>query len=216
MAHGQTTTSFFLGYFDIDILSYLTATVIESDASATTYRLTCGGPEALTSPCGSPFTFTEGPSTFAFHSAEHDPAEDTDFTINAECLLEGTTQAICTESFGGTEANFPGLTTETYSSDMWQTVGLVDATAAAASASITASSSVAPGSTPTSTLPVQTTSTSSSEATRTSANTSSHPVTSSSSSSSSSSSTSAAAMARITAGPGWAVGAGALAALMAL
>lgn len=31
-----------------------------------------------------------------------------------ECSLAGTTSAVCIESHGGSEANFPGISTETY------------------------------------------------------------------------------------------------------
>lgn len=31
-----------------------------------------------------------------------------------DCALAGTTSAVCIESFGGTDANFPGSSTETY------------------------------------------------------------------------------------------------------
>lgn len=32
-----------------------------------------------------------------------------------DCSLAGTTSAVCVESYGGDQANFPGITTETYS-----------------------------------------------------------------------------------------------------
>ncbi|MCJ1395016.1 hypothetical protein MMC18_007897 [Xylographa bjoerkii] len=85
--------------------------VIGISPSATTYVIQCA-PGTNSSDCGfgAPFTLTEGPSTLAFTVTEPTPA---DFTAAVSCVLTGSpvTQAMCTQTLGGTDANGIGSTT---------------------------------------------------------------------------------------------------------
>lgn len=99
----------------------LAASVISADATATTYLINCA-PGTNSDDCGigSSITFTEGPSTAAVtYSAEYDNDNDAKsstlaFTGYQQCSLDGSISAVCIESFGGAEANFPGISTTTY------------------------------------------------------------------------------------------------------
>jgi len=87
----------------------LVASVVGSHASTITYAINCpNGTDA--SDCGipSPFTMTFGPS---FYEAQTTDAPV--FSYSVHCDLDGVTAATCTESAGGSEANDPGVTTET-------------------------------------------------------------------------------------------------------
>ncbi|TVY44861.1 hypothetical protein LSUB1_G001873 [Lachnellula subtilissima] len=102
----------------------LVASVVASDATATTYAVQCK-PGTDASDCGFPgvFTLTEGPATAAYTLT---PEKDENGTLALcvffgpsagyfDCSLDSTVSAVCTESFGGTEANDPGMSTETFS-----------------------------------------------------------------------------------------------------
>jgi len=111
---GQTTTQTL--YIPGADVQPLVASVIGADATATTYLLQCS-PGTDSSDCGfdGPVTLTEGPATAAYTF----PAENFDngtlaFTGYQDCALYGTTSAVCVESAGGAEANFPGMSTVTY------------------------------------------------------------------------------------------------------
>ncbi|KAF4636028.1 hypothetical protein G7Y89_g2073 [Cudoniella acicularis] len=113
LSSAQSTVSLFVPGADLQPLA---ASIIGSDTLATTYAVQC----ALESPCGfdGVFTLTEGPSTAAYTLSEGTTSAGTsgmDFTGYWQCSLAGTTSAICTESFGGNGANFPGMSTESYS-----------------------------------------------------------------------------------------------------
>ncbi|KFZ14291.1 hypothetical protein V501_03322 [Pseudogymnoascus sp. VKM F-4519 (FW-2642)] len=94
----------------------LVASIIGSDATATTYAISCD-PGASAQDCGieGTITLTEGPTTAKYTIAPViDPNGQTAFAGQVDCSLAGTTSAVCVESFGGSEANFPGVSTETY------------------------------------------------------------------------------------------------------
>ncbi|OBT63287.1 hypothetical protein VE03_07956 [Pseudogymnoascus sp. 23342-1-I1] len=94
----------------------LVASVIGSDATATTYAIACD-PSADAQDCGmeGTITLTEGPKTAKYTIAPVvDPNGETAFAGKFECSLAGTSSAVCIESHGGSDANFPGISTETY------------------------------------------------------------------------------------------------------
>ncbi|TVY42580.1 hypothetical protein LOCC1_G003946 [Lachnellula occidentalis] len=99
----------------------LVASVVASDATATTYAVQCK-PGTDGSDCGYPgvFTLTQGPAraayTFTPEKDENGTLAFFDYSAGYyDCSLDSTVSAVCTESFGGTEANFPGMSTETFS-----------------------------------------------------------------------------------------------------
>ncbi|OBT43013.1 hypothetical protein VE00_07356 [Pseudogymnoascus sp. WSF 3629] len=94
----------------------LVASIIGSDATATTYAISCD-PAASAQDCGveGTITLTEGPTTANYTIAPViDPNGSVAFAGQYDCSLAGTTSAVCVESHGGSEANFPGVSTETY------------------------------------------------------------------------------------------------------
>ncbi|OBT75053.1 hypothetical protein VF21_06511 [Pseudogymnoascus sp. 05NY08] len=96
----------------------LVASIIGSDATATTYAISCDS-AASAQDCGveGTITLTEGPTTAKYTIAPViDPNGQTAFEGQYDCSLAGTTSAVCVESHGGSEANFPGVSTETYTS----------------------------------------------------------------------------------------------------
>ncbi|KAG4428975.1 hypothetical protein IFR05_015545 [Cadophora sp. M221] len=125
----------------------LVGAVVGIASSLTTYALQC----ANTDECGFPgqFTVTENASTAKYTI---DPENGDDgvlaFTGRVECSLDSTVSAVCVESFGGTEANFPGVTTETYTGTDFQYMPVY----------ITAGGAAGTGSTPSSTMASTTTS----------------------------------------------------------
>jgi len=126
----------------------LVASIVASDATATTYAVQCK-PGTDSSDCGfsDVFTLTEGSAKAQYTIA---PQKDENGTVAFEgyfdCSLAGTTSAVCAESFGGTEANFPGMSTETISgTDLVYQQVIVTARAAANSGA--SSSSVGPSTT---------------------------------------------------------------------
>jgi len=128
----------------------LVASIIGSDATATTYLIQCT-PGTDDDECGIPMpvTVTEGPAIAAVtYPAEYETTNGSvplAFTAFQSCSLDGTISAVCVESNGGFEANFPGMSTVTYTgTDM----GFMPVTVtAAAVASNTAASSTAVSST---------------------------------------------------------------------
>jgi len=102
----SSVTSLFLPDADQQAL---VASVVGSHASTITYAINCpAGTDS--NDCGypSPFTMTFGPS---FYEAQTTDAPA--FSYSVHCDLDGVTAATCTESAGGSEANFPGVSTET-------------------------------------------------------------------------------------------------------
>lgn len=137
----------------------LIGSIVGSDSAATTYALQCvAGTDA--SDCGFPgvFTLTEGPATAAYTMSEAGSDGTLALTGYMDCSLAGTVSAVCAESFGGTEANFPGTSTETFTGTDYSFMPVTITGAAA----VTSSSSVVKGG------PSATTETSSSGATKTS------------------------------------------------
>ncbi|KAL2075187.1 hypothetical protein VTL71DRAFT_129 [Oculimacula yallundae] len=88
--------------------------VIGTASSLTTYVLQC----ANTEECGfrDPFTVTENVSTAKFTMAPENGDDGVlAFTARIDCSLSpSSSSAVCVESFGGSDANFPGQSTETY------------------------------------------------------------------------------------------------------
>ncbi|TKA80676.1 hypothetical protein B0A49_01625 [Cryomyces minteri] len=107
--NSSTTLSIFLPNTDPQSL---VGSIIAVDSTATTLAIAC---PSGTDPndCGypSPFTLTTGPSLYADSTV--DPAGPGVFTQSVSCSLGGTTTAVCAASFGGSDANFPGLNTTT-------------------------------------------------------------------------------------------------------
>ncbi|KAE9380543.1 hypothetical protein N431DRAFT_498381 [Stipitochalara longipes BDJ] len=105
LSYAQTTTiSLYVPGADTQALIGF---IVGSDSAATTYTLKCVDPDTCGFPSG--LTLTEGPSTAAY-TLSSGPA----FTGFEECSLAGTSTAVCFESNGGSEANFPGSSTVTY------------------------------------------------------------------------------------------------------
>lgn len=122
----------------------LVGSVIGSDSAATTFALQCA-PGTDATDCGFPgvFTLTEGPATAAYTFLAETGIDGTiAFTGYFDCSLAGTTSAVCAESFGGTEANDPGSSTETFSGSDFTYMPVTITGSAAVSSS---SSSVAKG-----------------------------------------------------------------------
>ncbi|KAF2677833.1 hypothetical protein K458DRAFT_423539 [Lentithecium fluviatile CBS 122367] len=100
------TTTLTLPFFGYDGDQFA-ASVVTAQPSATVLALGCPG----STECGLfPYqTLTYGPSTYHM-----DMSVDGDgFTMTQDCVFEAT-QAVCEESASGSEANFPGSSTETY------------------------------------------------------------------------------------------------------
>ncbi|KAF2624760.1 hypothetical protein BU25DRAFT_450496 [Macroventuria anomochaeta] len=82
------------------------ASVVTANPSATTFALAC-----IEADCGlfPAHTLVVGPSTYNVDMS--DP--NTDFTATQDCAL-ASNSAVCKETAGGSEANFPGSSTTTY------------------------------------------------------------------------------------------------------
>lgn len=105
VAAGQQTSTLTLPNVGGDSNS-VAASVVTAASGATTLELHC-----VESPCGlfPAHTLVYGPSTYNVDMS--DP--DTDFTATQDCDLASST-AVCRETAGGSEANFPGSSTTTY------------------------------------------------------------------------------------------------------
>jgi hypothetical protein len=86
----------------------VTASLVSANPTATTLAFHC----PPRSDCGlfPKHTLTYGPSTWHLDMADPNPDA---FTGTQDCKF-GSSSAVCVESMGGSEANFPGRTTETY------------------------------------------------------------------------------------------------------
>jgi len=95
----------------------LIASIITSYQSSTIYAVQCGkDTDAADCGIGAGIVLTQGPRTAGYTMSDgtQDGANSVLlFTGYFDCSLKGTSTAICTESFGGEEANFPGSSTET-------------------------------------------------------------------------------------------------------
>lgn len=154
VSHAQTSVvTLYIPGADVQPLD---ASIIGSDAAATTYAVQCA-PGTDSDDCGFPgvFTLTEGPKTAKYTiSAETDDNGSVAFTGYMDCSLAGTTSAVCIESYGGNEANFPGSSIATYTGTdvVYMPVTITAGAAAKATAggsSSTAVSSTTPMASPT-------------------------------------------------------------------
>ncbi|KAF9691529.1 hypothetical protein EKO04_010516 [Ascochyta lentis] len=84
----------------------IAASVVGANKDATTFALACVSAECGLFPKN---ILVVGPSTYNVDMS--DP--NTDFTATQDCVL-ASTSAVCKETAGGSEANFPGSSTETY------------------------------------------------------------------------------------------------------
>uniref|UniRef100_A0A093XKZ8 GPI anchored protein n=1 Tax=Talaromyces marneffei PM1 TaxID=1077442 RepID=A0A093XKZ8_TALMA len=105
----DSVTTIFLPFFD---QQPLVASIVGSDATATTYAIACA-PGTDSTECGIPtgFTMTEGPKTMALQMVDGDRSiawADLHCDINTSA-----SEAVCVETVGGAEANFPGTSTTT-------------------------------------------------------------------------------------------------------
>ncbi|TVY43845.1 hypothetical protein LSUB1_G001156 [Lachnellula subtilissima] len=105
VASAQSTTSLLLiGFDQQDIV----ASIVGSEATATTFAIACGDPDS--DECGIPtsFTFTQGPSTI--HYDYHVTDDGSDESIDLGCMVTSSDHGICTGSMVG---NFDGTSTST-------------------------------------------------------------------------------------------------------
>ncbi|KAL1796006.1 hypothetical protein ACET3X_006230 [Alternaria dauci] len=95
------------------------ASVITAGPTATTLSLAC----ASSLDCGlfPAQTLVVGPSTYNINMG--DPSPDSDFTATMDCVIAKS--AVCKETAGGSEANFPGSSTTTYDAEMVGTFGVI-------------------------------------------------------------------------------------------
>lgn len=86
------------------------ASIVAVGPSATTLALFC---PSQTPDCGlfPAQTLVSGPSTFNIDMSDPTPGDD--FTATQDCVI-ASSSAVCKESAAGSEANFPGSSTETY------------------------------------------------------------------------------------------------------
>jgi len=191
----------------------LVASIVGSDATATTYAFQCA-PGTDSDDCGFPevVTLTEGASTAAYtFTPEVDANGTTAFAGYVDCSL-APSSAVCAISAGGTDANFSGVMTSTLTGTDYTSMAVV-ITAGMAAASSSASntgSSVSASTTATSkTGKVTGTSTSGSGTKSSGSETSSGSAAAQTSSSSSKTSTAGGSV--MTGSPAWVMGGAALA-----
>ncbi|KUJ24253.1 uncharacterized protein LY89DRAFT_679436 [Mollisia scopiformis] len=188
----------------------LVASIVGSDATATTYAFQCA-PGTDADDCGFPevVTLTEGPAIAAYTFApEVDANGTTAFAGYVDCSLAASS-AVCAISAGGTEANDPGLETSTLTGTDYSYMPVVITAGALASntgSSVPASTTSAPSSS--STGETSGTKTSGSSTKTSGSQTSSGTA---AQTSGSSSKTSTAGGSAITGGAAWMVGGAALA-----
>ncbi|KAI4662901.1 uncharacterized protein J4E79_004212 [Alternaria viburni] len=96
--------------FEGSVLPNMVGSVVTANPTATTLALAC----ATSIDCGlfPAETLVFGPSTWNLNMG--DPSPESDFTATMDCEIMPES-AICKETAGGTEANFPGSSTEPYS-----------------------------------------------------------------------------------------------------
>lgn len=109
LAQAQQSTVLTLPFYGYDSQP-IVASVVSANSAATTLALACR-PGTDGSDCGlfPAQTLTVGPSTYNMFMGE-----GTAFTGTQMCSTQGTTAAVCMESAGGSEANFPGSSTTSY------------------------------------------------------------------------------------------------------
>lgn len=136
MAQTTTLTLPFLGYDDTPIV----ASIVGANSAATTLQLACpDGTDA--SDCGLfPYqTLTYGPSTYKMDMS----APGDGFTMTQDCSIADSS-AVCKESAGGSEANFPGSSTETYAGDEDMALTSLPVTVTKGAEKLTASAAATP------------------------------------------------------------------------
>jgi len=137
LAQTTTLTLPFIGYDQMT----LQASVVSAKPSQTVFALACpSGTDA--NDCGlfPQQLLTYGPSVYIMDMSE--PGDD-DFTMTQDCSV-GPQTAICKESASGSEANFPGSSTETYTEVTSMPVTITagaEKLAASAEATVTSSGS---------------------------------------------------------------------------
>jgi hypothetical protein len=102
LAQRTTLTVPFVGYDDASFA----ASVVSVNSAATTIALACPSSECGLFP---QHTLVFGTSTYNVDMS--DP--NTDFTATQDCVIAASS-AVCKETAGGSEANFPGSSTVTY------------------------------------------------------------------------------------------------------
>jgi len=205
LSSAQSTVSLFLAGTDP---MPLLASVIGSDATATTYAVQCPpGTDGNDCGIGGGLILTQGPATVAYTMEliyENGTSIYTAYSGYLDCSMGGTTTAVCTESNAGPEANDPGMSTTTYAGSE---IEYQVATLTSSSLSVTAvpadTASVSSASSTASTGPTKTGSSGSTSKTSSSGSTGATQ----------SSSTSTGGMAMIT-GNAWIIGGAALAAAL--
>ncbi|KAF2123438.1 hypothetical protein P153DRAFT_371637 [Dothidotthia symphoricarpi CBS 119687] len=130
LAQSTTITVPGIGY---DETSFL-ASIVSANSAATTILLSC--PEGEDCGLFPRQTLVYGPSTYNMDMS--DPS--TDFTATQDCVIAASS-AICKETAGGSEANFPGSSTETYDAT---DVGSMILTVTKGAEKMTASASATP------------------------------------------------------------------------
>ncbi|KAL9091070.1 MAG: hypothetical protein Q9165_004997 [Trypethelium subeluteriae] len=113
LAQSSSRTFFFLDGFDAQPLA---ASVITADPSTTSFQLSCPSTVSAND-CGvdPPITVVHVPGADeqdVWKASISPPGES--WTFSYSCSVGHGTQAVCAESNGGQEANFPGLSTTTY------------------------------------------------------------------------------------------------------
>ncbi|OKL60338.1 hypothetical protein UA08_04013 [Talaromyces atroroseus] len=218
VAAENVVTTLFLPGFD---QQPLVASIVGGDSSATTYSIGCAdGTPSDECGAGNGFTLIEGPETA---SMEMVVGASSILFVDLACDLNtSVSQAVCTETDGGSEANFPGVTTSTFAPDDYASAWLavtVTAGSASGAPATTAASATAPtasatnsGTTAAATSSADSTAAASSGMTTVASTSSSgSSATAAQSSSSSSSSVSTGGMPQITGNAQWAVGGAAIA-----
>lgn len=120
---GSTTTVSIpwvgMDYETLSVFTDMFASVVTANPTATTLALAC----APSMDCGlfPAETLVFGPSTYNLYMG--DPSPESDFTATMDCVVAKS--AVCKESAGGTEANFPGSSTTTYDAEEVATYGIV-------------------------------------------------------------------------------------------
>ncbi|RAO72648.1 uncharacterized protein BHQ10_008660 [Talaromyces amestolkiae] len=109
----DTVTTIWLPGFD---QQPLVASIIGGDATATTYSIACAAGTDPTD-CGvaTGFTMIEGPKTMSLEMVDGDKSLA---YADLHCDIDASaSQAACTETIGGSYANYQGVTTTTFTSD---------------------------------------------------------------------------------------------------
>lgn len=119
-AAAQSTT-LSIPFYGLDNQS-IDASIVAANPTATTMALACP-PGTDSNDCGlfPDMTFVYGPSTYHMDMGVGDANA---FTGTADCS-RGENTALCTESAGGSEANFPGSSTTTYEGEDIYTLPVV-------------------------------------------------------------------------------------------